>query len=124
MKPILLTAIGVVSIVGFDLVASLISVATGFPYAAFIFGSLFIYLLYGFLVGRYSKWYFGALAGAVIGFAECTAGWAISWYIGPGKPEVELNNLIIAITIIFLVIFATLVGLVGGLGSLLFKRSA
>src|SRR5687767_5139606 len=103
MKVVGIIVIGVLLVVVFDVAASLIAVSTGIPYFTFAIGSLLIYVLFGFLTGLYSKWFYGAAAGAVIGLVESTLGWAISWYIGPGKPEIEMNVLLIAGTIIVLV---------------------
>lgn len=125
MKKIIgIIVVGVAVIIAYDTLSSLISVSTGIPYGLFSFGSLLIYVLFGFLVARNSKWFLGAGAGAIMGLFESTVGWAISWYIGPGKSTIEMNGLLIAATIIFVVMFSSVFGLVGGLGSLLLKRNA
>ena len=123
-KNIQTIVIGSLVIVAYDALASAISTFTGFPYGLFSVGSSLICLLFGFLIGRNSRWFFGAAAGAFIGLVESTVGWAISWYIGPGKPTMELNGLMIVATIIFVVAVGAFLGFIGGLGSLVLKRSA
>jgi hypothetical protein len=119
-----LILIGAVVIIAYDFLSALISSITGIQYAFFSVGSFLLYVIFGFLAGLNSKWFQGIVAGAVMGLAESTIGWAISWYLGPGKPSIEMNVLLIAGTIIFVVLLASILGLIGGLVSLLFKRSA
>lgn len=57
-----------------------------------------------------------AVAGAAVGLAEATLGWAVSWVIGIGAPPPEFRNLG-AVTLIGLsvVTIGGVVGLVAGL---------
>ena len=115
---------GSLVVVAYDAMAAAISAVWGISYGLFSIGSLLIYLVFGFLSGRKSQWFFGAIAGAVIGLTESTVGWMISWYIGPGKPTTEMNGLMITVAIIFVIVNAGILGLIGGLASLFLKRSA
>jgi len=115
---------GVMVVLGYDLVASLASRASDTNYGLFSIGSFFIYTLFGFLLGRTGKWWFGGLCGLLLGFADSTLGWLISWYIGPGKPPVEMNVVLIGITIVLVTLTAGIFGLVGGAVSLVRKSNA
>jgi len=119
-----LALIGAIVIFLFDAVSAFISRSTGLAYAWFSIGSFLIQAGFGFLVGTRTKWFFGALMGAVLGLVESTLGWVISWNIGPGKPEIEMNPVLIAVTIVFVIITAAIVGLFGGALSLLARRDA
>ncbi|MGH9946541.1 MAG: hypothetical protein ACRD6X_05015 [Pyrinomonadaceae bacterium] len=123
-KTLTLTLAGMFGIVIYDFISAFISSSTGISYGFFSVGSFLLYILFGFLVGRTSRWYFGTIAGAMLGLAESTVGWAISWNLGPGKLDVEMNAIFIALTIVFVIILATIFGLIGGLCSLLIKRNA
>jgi hypothetical protein len=117
--------LGAALIVAYDTLTALLSAATGISYGLFSIGSFLIYILFGFLVGRHSRWYLGAVSGAVIALAESTIGWAISWYIGPGKPPIEIDASATVIGVIALVIpFGAFLGLIGGLLSLAVRRNA
>ena len=116
--------IGSAFIVAYDFLSALMSTATGIQYGFFSVGSFILYTVFGILVGLNSKWFLGLFAGAVMGLVEATIGWTVSWYMGPGKPTVEINTLSIAATIVVVVLLASILGFVGGLISLLFKRSA
>lgn len=124
MKPLSLLSIGIAVTLLYDTLGALISHSAGINYGWFAFGSLGLYLIFGFLVAKRSWWVYGAAAGAVIGLVESTLGWAISWMIGPGKPSVEVNALTIAVTVAFVTVSAAAVGFVGGVLSLLMKRNA
>jgi hypothetical protein len=114
--------IGALAVLVFDAVAAVLSLTYGPAYGWFSIGSFLLYLLFGYLVARRSKWFSGSVAGAFLGLIESTLGWAISWYIGPGKVSMEMNPVLIVATIIFVVGVAAVLGLIGGALSLL-KRS-
>lgn len=78
----------------------------------------------GFSLAKRLGWFYGLATGAVMGLVDSTIGWAISWTIGPGKPETEMNAATIGVTIVFVIIFAGMVGMFGGLLSNLMKRHA
>jgi hypothetical protein len=125
MKRILsVLLIGITVILLYDTVSAVVSRSTGVDYGWFGFGSLAVYLIFGFLVAKRSSWINGMAAGAAIGLIESTLGWAISWMIGPGKPSMDVNVFTIGLTVAFVTLSAAVVGLVGGLLSLLVKRNA
>lgn len=115
---------GVIVVVVYDTCTALISTLSGIAYSYFAFGSFIISLTFGFLLGRSTKWYLGALAGAANGLTEATLGWAISWAIGPGKPEFETDTVTIAMIVILAIDIGAVLGFIGGAFSLLFRRNA
>ncbi len=124
-KALQIAAIGAIIIVLYDTIAAIISIGTGISYGWFSLGSFVIYLLFGFLTGRVSLWYLGALTGALIAVAESTIGWAVSWSIGPGRPTEEMNIAVLIIGAILLVVpIGAITGLIGGLASLMSKPNA
>jgi hypothetical protein len=77
---------GTAGIVGFDVLASLASRTFDFPYVNATLGSLLIYGVVGFAIGRVAPMRY-AMAGVVaVGIVEATIGWWLSWIIGPGRP--------------------------------------
>lgn len=51
-------------------------------------------LIYGItaaLVARRADWVLGLIAGTALAFVDVTAGWAVSWWIGPGRPASGLT---------------------------------
>ncbi|MEO5818186.1 MAG: hypothetical protein ABIT20_23150 [Gemmatimonadaceae bacterium] len=109
---------GIVAVLLFDLVASLASQALAFPYARASVGAYFIYLIIGVLAGRAataSRAWQGAIAAAIAGFADASAGWAFSWLIGPGRtPNGTLTPAEWIISAATVVLFAGAVGFLGG----------
>ena len=74
--------LGCGAVLAFDALASLASVAFGFPYVYAGVGSFLIYLLVGAAAVRYVSVRRSALTGALVGLVDATLGWAISWQIG------------------------------------------
>jgi hypothetical protein len=72
-------------IVLFDIVACLIARRWSIEYGGFRFGSYLTYLIIGFVGGFIGGWVLGAEVAAITGLTESTVGWAISWYMGPGR---------------------------------------
>ena len=109
---------GVVAVLLFDLIASVASRELGFSYTRASVGSYFIYLITGAVAARAAskaRARQGAIAAAIVGFADVTAGWAISWVVGPGKVTNEtLTPLMWLTTMIVVVLFAGAVGFLGG----------
>ena len=116
--------IGAMAVLVFDTATSVLSLATGLTYGWFSIGSSVLYVLFGYLAARRSTWFFGGLVGAFLGLVDSTLGWIISWTIGPGKPDIEMDPVLIAATVVFVMIVAAILGLIGGLGTLLKKRNA
>ncbi len=110
---------GAIVLLVFDTVTSFLSLVTTISYGWFSIGSSVLYVLFGYLVARRSKWFFGGIVGALLGLVDSTLGLAISWNIGPGKPDVEMNLVLIVVTGIFVTIFAAVHGLIGGAATLL-----
>jgi hypothetical protein len=109
---------GCVVVVLFDLVASLAARRFEFPYERASVGSYFIYLIFGFLAGRSARGHrarAGTTAAAVVGLADVSLGWAVSWAIGPGRPPSgTLSPGAWMITAAAVVAFAGAIGYVGG----------
>lgn len=125
MKSLLLVLlIGGTAAVLYDTAGSVISIATRFDYGWFALGSLVLYGTFGFLAGRRSGWAYGMVAGALMGLVDSTIGWAISWTIGPGRPDTEMKAPMVIATIVFVTILGAVVGTVGGLLSRFTKRHA
>lgn len=125
MKEVIkIIVLGAIVVVTYDTVTALVSQSSNISYGLFSIGSFLIYLIFGFLVARKSRWFAGIVAGTVLGLVDSTLGWAISWNLGPGKPEFEMNAIFVAATIVSVVVLASIFGLMGGALSLLGKRSA
>jgi len=109
---------GVVTVLLFDVMASVAARVLPFPYARASVGSYFIYLAVGFIAARaagHSRAREGAIAAAVAGFADASAGWALSWIIGPGRPpNGTISPIQWAVTAAVVVLFAALIGFLGG----------
>ena len=109
---------GIVVVLLFDLVASYASLALEFSYARASVGSYFIYLITGVFSARAattSRAREGAISAAIVGFADASAGLAISWIIGPGRPPAgTLSAAEWMVTAAIVVLFAGAVGFLGG----------
>jgi hypothetical protein len=109
---------GVVTVLLFDLITSVAARVFGFPYARASVGSYFIYLAVGFFAARvavHSRARQGAFAAAVAGFADVSAGWAISGIIGPGRlPNGSISPIQWVVTTTIVVLFAASIGFLGG----------
>lgn len=127
-KLIPIMTLGMVAVVTYDAVTAFIALSANFPYEWFSLGSFIIYAFFGFLGARRSKWFLGAVVGGFVGLADSTVGWAVSWNIGPGRPDIDMNlplfAIAIAITIAIAVSLAAVLGLVGGALSLIGKPDA
>jgi hypothetical protein len=107
----------------FDLAASLISRATGIPYASFSLGSFVIYALCGYLIAKQAPMRLAVMGAAGVALVEATLGWAISWFIGPGRPGEEAARMPVAVGIG--AITAIVLGsFFGWIGALVGRRSA
>ena len=110
--------VGCIVVVLFDLVASLAARHFDFPYVRASIGSYFIYLIVGFLAGRVARDHHaraGSTAAAIVGLADVSIGWAVSWAIGPGRPPSgTLSPVAWLLTAAVVVVFASAVGYVGG----------
>ena len=105
---------GVVAVLLFDALGSFAAQRFGFSYALLTPGSLLIYGVVAALVARRREWVLGVLAATFLAFCDVTAGWAVSWVIGPGRPEGGLTPM----TVVGAAMTAfVLGGLAGGVGA-------
>ena len=49
-----------------------------------------------------------------MGLVDSTLGWYISWTMGPGKPEIDMDATMIIATIIIVTLLAAFIGMIGG----------
>jgi hypothetical protein len=108
-------AVGAGMVVLFNLVASLIARRSQVSYRRFVAGSFAIYAVTGGTAVAFGGLPGAALAGMAVAFAEATLGWAVSWWLGPGRPPAELRNASSVSAAIVLIIFTgAAVGALGG----------
>jgi len=108
--------VAIVGVIVLDALASVASRTIGLPYSLAGVVTIAIYCATGFYATRYVNLKVGLLASAIVGFVDSTVGWAISWIIGPGRPEGEtiaISGLVLTIASVILV--ATISGLLGGI---------
>ena len=86
MTPRQTLLIGSTSVVVYDAIASVASTALGFRYGLASIGSLALYAAIGAFAARTKSRSFSLVVGAIAGLSDATAGWGISWLIGPGRP--------------------------------------
>lgn len=70
-------------VIGFDVVASLLSRLFRFDYTNLVWVSLLIYLAAGYWGAHYRGFMFGLLLGSLAGLIDSTLGWFVSTAIGP-----------------------------------------
>ena len=104
---------GVLAVVLFDAVGSLAAKRFGFAYSLLIPGSLLIYGTVAAMVARRRDWVIGLLAATLLAFTDVTLGWAVSWLIGPGKPEAGLTPLTVVGAAMTAFVFGGLGGAIG-----------
>ena len=108
-------AVGAGMIVLFDLVASVIARRTRMPYGRFIAGSFAIYAVTGGHAVAFGGLPGAALAGMAVALAEGTVGWAVSWWLGPGRPPAELRTASnVSAAIVVVILTGAAVGALGG----------
>lgn len=108
---------GVGLVLAFDAAGAAAARVFGFRYTLLLFGTYAIYLFVTFWAARR----YGVLAavafGAILGLADATLGWAISWLIGPGRPAEPLTVVNAAGVVAVSVLLGTVVGILGGAAS-------
>ena len=110
---------GCFAILALDIVGSLASLALGFHYLSL--ADFLIYAAVGFIGTRKVNIKMGILAAVFVGLVDLTIGWTISWIIGPGRlTEIPFGVGIFVTNVIRVTVAAAIVGLVGGVTSLLF----
>jgi len=88
MTPLWIALVSASMVVVYDAIASAISLTWKIPYRKFTAGS---WLIYGFAGAVVARWHMphgvilAVLAGGTAGLSDATLGWAISWWIGPGR---------------------------------------
>jgi hypothetical protein len=111
-RVVLLAGLGVIV---FDTLGSLAALTWDFPYSSLLAGSLLIYGAAGFFATRVAGFLRGAVVAGSVGLIDATIGWMVSWLIGPGRlPPGEIAVPSIISTIVFVIILAAGVGIVGG----------
>jgi hypothetical protein len=107
---------GPIVIVAFDAVASGGARALDFDYAALWPVPVVLYSTIGFLAARErGSIRVGIATGATVALADATVGWAISWIIGPGAPDVgDRDALALIGTAVVVIGIGALGGAVGG----------
>ena len=104
---------GMFTVILFDAIGSYAAKEFGFEYALLIPGSLLIYGTVAAMVARRRDWLLGLLAATVLALTDVTAGWAVSWLIGPGKPESGLTLMTVVGAAMTAFVLGGLVGAVG-----------
>jgi hypothetical protein len=77
---------GAAGILALDMLASSAARWLRFPYKYSMVGSLAIYIAVGWYTALADPSASPAVAAMLVGLAESTLGWAISWKMGPGRP--------------------------------------
>jgi hypothetical protein len=88
MSSIQVMCFGAALVLVFDTIAALLSRALGISYARFSVGSWIIYAAIGYFATGFApgnRIQTAIVAGVSLGVTDATLGWAISWWIGPGK---------------------------------------
>jgi len=103
-----------VVILAFDIAASSTSRATGISYDRFAYGSFLIQAAAGFIARR-AGFPFGraTVLGTWVAAVEATLGWAVSWWIGPGRPTESLTVVGLAGVALFVIVTGTALGALG-----------
>ena len=110
---------GILAVLLFDVVGAFAAKSFGFAYALLIPGSLLIYGSVAAMVARRRDWVVGLVAATLLAFTDVTLGWAVSWLIGPGKPESGLTPMTVVGAGMTAFVFG---GLAGGVGAWLGVR--
>lgn len=76
---------GAGAVLAYDVVASLASMVFGLPYSTFSIGSIAIYVVTGYVAAPRFGQAAAVLASVWVALVESTLGWALSWFIGPGR---------------------------------------
>ena len=104
---------GALAVVAFDGVGSFAAKQLGFSYALLIPGSLLIYGTVAALVARRREWLVGVFAALAMAMTDLTAGWAVSWAIGPGRAPGGLTAITVAGAVMTAFVLGGLAGAIG-----------
>ncbi|MCS3747142.1 fatty acid desaturase [Xanthomonas arboricola] len=126
MQALKFFALSCLVVIVFDGVASVASLALGFPYTYAAFGSAVFYIAFAFFAARKFGFLAAVLFGFAMGITDATLGWAVSWAIGPGRLAAGTLTLSAWLyTATFVVVLGAIYGLVGGgIGALTGRRRA
>jgi len=116
---LLIIIIGSLIVILFDTLASFASRKHQLNYSKFSIVSFTIYTLIGFFAVKHISLAQAVAATGIVGFVDSTIGWYISWIIGPGRPQIEMNLKNKLIAIAFVTILASISGFAGSLVRLL-----
>jgi hypothetical protein len=105
-------AIGCLAVLVFDLLGATASRWLGFQYSRLVAGSYVIYTATSIVAARLGPAWLGIVAGAAVAFVEATIGWAISWWIGPGRPSAPIS--LSPARMFRIVVLVTMIGIVCG----------
>ena len=112
---VIVTVVGSLAILIFDLCSSLASQRFGIRYGLFSVGSVAIYFVTGFVAGKAGSIGWAMLAAIIVGGIEATLGWYISWIIGPGRIEEGLTFQFALFGVGFTILLAFIFGFLGAL---------
>jgi hypothetical protein len=107
--------LGILVVVGFDVIGSISSRSLQFDYTKLMWASFLIYLVAGYW-GAYRRGFaYGLLLSCLVGLADATIGWFVSQMIGPFTRTAipSLNPLVVAVVIVTVTLTASVFGLVG-----------
>lgn len=126
MQALKFFALSSLAVIVFDAIASVASLALGFPYTYAAFGSAVLYIAFAFFAAREFGFWVAVLLGATMGITDATIGWAVSWAIGPGRLAAgALTPSVWLYTAAFVVVLGIIYGLIGGgIGALAGRRRA
>lgn len=123
-----MAAWGAGAVMAFDFAMSLASRTLHLPYGWGMVGSTVIYFTLGLLVTRDSgvrhPFRQVVLVATLVALVDASLGWAVSWAVGPGRPETPLTATVWLWTALFVILVAvSTAGLGGIVGRLLPARS-
>jgi hypothetical protein len=115
LKPLKSILLALLAVIAFDALAAIASQTVGLPYAYAAFGSAFLYIFFARLIARSSGFWAAVLLGMAMGLVDASAGWAVSWAIGPGRlPPGSLTVAVWLLTAVSVVVLGAVYGLIGG----------
>ena len=116
MSVITTALIGAAAVLAFDTLGSLASLRFAFAYSQLTVGSFLIYVVVGFAACADGPIGLAPAAGGIVAFVEATIGWAISWWIGPGRlPPEQASPGRLAKTVLIVTGTGMVMGFAGGL---------
>ena len=106
----------VITVVAYDLAASIASRSLSFPYAYASIGSALIYASAGFVSAQTGGLSSSIVVGVIAGLADSTIGWRVSWLLGPGRhPSGSLSLPQWFSAAVFTALLASVCAFIGGL---------